>query len=292
MSKIYLPLRLWAMVAVMVSTSTILLSHDWKLGESQEQKSKILNLTRLQQKTHKYHIVALGNSLLACAMPFDRAIEAQLERQSIETKIDRITISGMYSEYFMSILPKILNSKPNLIILEAELFLFDFSEQQKSQLGMVMQKNISDFHAIIRADSNNDYHQNRSENRKIFQIGCKNQFIDRANLDTKARSVYKNPRIDTRLNAYLPFIQQAQKLGIKIVFLEMGRSKVGNDYLGQDAQNTINDLLSTIATRTNAEVWRFPANLPLEYYCDLAHLNHRGEKVFTEWLIEKLKTKL
>jgi hypothetical protein len=300
MSKIYLPLKLWTLVAVMVSMSAILLSHDWKVGESQEQKSEILNLSRLRQKTRKYHIVALGNSLLACGMPFDRVIEAKLERAEINTIVSRITISGMDSEYFISNFSKILDSKPNLLILQAELFMFDFNDRQQLQLGKTFQKNIDNFREMITAnligaDANGNYGDNRSDhNRSIFKVECKNKFIDRSKFNTNARKAYKNIQIGTNnhLSSYLPVIQQAQQLGIKVVLLEMGRSKAANDYFGKDTQTAINESLATIAARTNAQVWRFPANLPLDYYCDLAHLNYRGEQVFTEWFTEQLKTKL
>lgn len=294
MNKIYLPLKLWGLVGIIVLVCVAILSQNWRISEDDRAKSEILNTVRLTKKTRKYHIIALGNSLLAYGLPFDNIIKEKLRKKNLDVQINRLTLSGMDSEYFVSILPQILDAKPDLIVLQSEFFSVNFNYYNIDNFH----QNIVKLRTLIQPRSiDGNYYVNReypktSKNNLIST--CENIFFDKSEFERNAKQAYKNINIgvNEKLDSYLPFIDQAQRSGIEVIFLEIGRSAASNQFLGDQNQAAITDSLQKISSKTGAKVWRFPANLSLNYYCDLAHLNNHGQKIFTNWFIDRIKLKL
>jgi hypothetical protein len=290
-----MPLKLWWLVFFLAAGCFFLLNQDWSNFESDSAKSEILNIARLRENRSRYHVVALGNSLLAHGMPFDLEVDEKLSRQKILININRIAISGMDSDYFVSIFPQIIAAKPDLIIIQAEFFILRTPESN-------FQKNVTKIYGASRnyisgnKSKGGVYERNRftSPVLKYLQEDCQNRGMPQSEIEKKGMKAYKSVLVGTnhRLDSYLEFISQARAQGIEVVFLEIGRSKVANDLLGRENQVIIDRSLQEISLKTQSEVWRFPANLSLAYYCDLAHMNERGQNVFMQWLSEKLKTKI
>ena len=298
MSKIYLPLKLWGIVGIIVLISVLILSQDWKNVASDREKNYALNIDRLTKKNGKYHVVALGNSLLYNGLPFDSIIEEKLRQQKLKLRINRLTISGVESDYFVSIFPQIIKAKPDLIILQSEFFFMNSSDSHQRNFYENITWQIAKIKKASRTSDDYNHYINsdpiESIRNKDIKLSCGNTFLTQSEFNRHATQSYRNIsiNINDRLKPYLSFITQAKRMGIKVVFMEMGRSQAANDFLGEKSKQTIEDALTKINVKTESEVWRFPANLPLNHYCDSAHLNDRGQKVFTNWFINQIKTKL
>jgi hypothetical protein len=289
-----LPLKLWKLVFAIVISIVTLLFQEWGMDNDIKRISEILNLARLKQKPNKYHAIVIGNSVLRYGIPFDDVLGKELIERKIDMSINRFTVSGMNSGYFVNALPAMIQSDPNMIIIQSELFMLNFREES------IFHENIVGIYTSIRyklngSEYDRNYNINRSEDdNKKFQSDCINNFLDRSKFDANIKAAYKNTSIgiDRKLDPYRSFFQEARARGIKVVFLEIGRSKAANDYLGKNFQDRIDKSLHQLSSETGFKIWRFPANLPLEDYCDLAHLNDGGRKIFTEWFIQQLKTEL
>jgi hypothetical protein len=303
MSKnhIVLPLKLWKIIFSIVVLIVVLLLQEWDMKNNINRRNETLNLARLQQKNNKYHVVAIGTSLLRYGIPFDDILEKELIERKIDISMNRFTLSGANSGYFVNALPAMTRLNPNLIIIQSELFTLNFGEEYNFRKNIDnFYKNIDKFYTSISSKSNvlghdGDYNANRSEDdNDTFRSNCINSFLDRSKFDAKTKAVYKNVSIgiDRKLDPYRSFFQQARARGIKVIFLEIGRSKAANDYLGKNFQDKMDKSLQNLSSETGLKIWRFPANLPLKDYCDLAHLNDGGRKIFTEWFIQQLKTEL
>jgi hypothetical protein len=297
--KKILPLKLWILIGGIVFASALVLTQDWQIGSNDKQKNETLNVSRLQKKTNNPRIILLGNSLLALGLPTETIIEKKLKKESISFKIDRFVVGGRRPEYFISIFPQILQSKSKIIIIQADSFFLskeDFFDLDRSRL--ILKKNILSVYSIVTKgsvnsiDNESNYIINSGKSNYSNLIsGCLRVFRNKTQNDDNALKELSNLKIgiNNKIKSYLPFIKEAQKSGTKVVFLEIGRSKSVNDYLGEDAQKAINESLTTLGMITNSEIWRFPVTLPEDHYCDRYHLNEKGQKIFTEWLIDRLK---
>ena len=88
----------------------------------------------------------------------------------------------------------------------------------------------------------------------------------------------------------LPLLVELKAGGIQVGVLDMPRSTE----LETAAPNLLmwRNIISTAAAKQGVAMWSAPGYWPVDYFCDLAHLNSEGAVVFSKWLASRLEQAL
>jgi len=87
-----------------------------------------------------------------------------------------------------------------------------------------------------------------------------------------------------------PYLQQLQKLGVRLVMVHVPRPGVSEAAIHTGSREK--EFLSVVQAYQQAygmEYWNYPHLLPFTYFYDQGHLNKRGRMLYSNWLYSKLE---
>jgi hypothetical protein len=251
----------------------------------------LFNHERFSNKKNELHIVVLGNSLVRCGVPFYSDFIKKTDKNKLKIKFTRVTHSGMNSRVFTSLFDILSNNPPDILFIQSEYFYMDFS-REKNMLDNY-RKSVKAIYTNIKyiLSRNNIKSENFSDtscnNNKKYSIVKNHEYLLK-NQYGRLSVELKNHEGNILLYKLINTLQKKSK----IILLEMGRSKLANDYIGKKNQYQISKSLETLKNTLQVEVWRFPANLSLDNYTDFAHMNAKGKTTFIHWFAKKLENTL
>ena len=244
------------------------------------------NIDRMTEPGEGMRVVALGDSYIRYAFPIDDRLDKIAGERGLSIKFTRFTKNLGKARHFAVLLPHILAAKPEVVILEAGPFIV---EPRRTGLNLLasFRKGIRNIKLKIEGRKEGRLFLENSEGEadKTEDWTSKPEMVKNRIEEKKQRSVFSNPDMP---DAYEEFFKAAQAQGTKVVLLDLGHSKVLNEALSTDFKNQISSRLDYWESRYPIEIWHFPSNLPLTHYTDIAHLNINGQRVFSQWLLDRL----
>lgn len=251
-------------------------------------------IERLKTTTDDLRIVAVGNSLMRHGLPFDQQLEQQALAHGLSLKFTRLTQDLGLPRQFAVFLPHILAAKPDWVFLQAAPLTINYIQKEPSLLTSIFNK-INEV-------------KNRFRTRKNIPLTDNGLFIENSQAAAPYTGDYLkhperiipnqkwrenfSPREPILNESFENFFKLARAQGSRVVILEMGRSRLGNEGLPSEFHHQLTANLNQLVDRYAVELWRFPANLPIKYYVDLGHLNSVGQKVFVDWFLGRLRDEI
>jgi hypothetical protein len=302
------PLRVWS--ATIIGIISILFTASFLHNRSIEKERKSQNaqfdfeIERLQ-KIENNGLVVVGTSLTQHGFPFDAELSVKARERGISIHFVRFSHSGLENAIFKKLMPEILRSHPRWVFVQAEPFFLNLeqSETKKTIREASIRKHIETLHSHIHYLFRNIYSTLQlffprlagleantpartskiqwQDDSRIFLEGVAQFDMIKNSTDTV---VVLQPAFPHYIEE---FIEEAKKLGITVVLLEMNRSKAGNENFGESFRTRLTDTLQQVSQRYHIPYWQFRGDLPLDCYIDRAHLNLKGRAVFTNWFLEK-----
>jgi hypothetical protein len=237
-------------------------------------------------------IVLIGTSLVRCGIPFDKALNENLAKKNSSFRITRMTHNGRDARPFKSILSEIVKAKPNIVILQ-DTYLIDYKEIEKDE--KIFLAGYRQYIYNVKSYLFGNGAQISWENYGQTTKSCTYQDKRYSNPHSQQKLLLKQYTLwDHRLKQnnsisfFYDFIAELKSNGTTVIFIEMGRSKVANDFLGKEKLAQVERSLQQLSEKTGSIYWRFPGNLPLDHYTDFSHLNAKGQRVATSWFIDRL----
>lgn len=280
-----IPLSVWILTLTLVVVAVLLLLSLTlpKVNENPVSIVEIVDTKRLN-RIKNHGVVVLGSSLVSYGFAYDEAFDQQAAHYKLTTEMVRFTYFGAAPRGLDGLFQLILESNPRWVFIQTEPFVIDFTNRFPNTLG------INQFSMNLHNRVN--YLLTRLSLISLRKFEEQTDFG--LTLDKTAPLVDLRPDWDVVLRpppfpeSVESFVQAAKVRNIRVILLEMNRSKWANDSLGPDFQRQLNLRLQTFANHYRIPLWQFRSDLPLENYVDRAHLNRKGRGVFMDWFLQRL----
>ena len=234
---------------------------------------------------HNNGLIVVGTSLVQYGFPYDDEFETLAKKKGITIEFIRFSRSSGKPPDFEILGDAILNSKPRWVFLQAEPFFLDMHRTFSYQWLEHLRNNVHFLLEQIIIETN------------FLNTDCNPVYQNDLNLrldEVATIEIIKNERIQYLIKPpvfseyFESFLKQAKENNIKVILLEMNRSKEGNEYFGKAFRAQLNKTLQQVSKHYQIPLWQFRSDLSLNYYVDRAHLNRKGRAVFSDWFLSKL----
>jgi hypothetical protein len=235
-------------------------------------------------------VVVIGTSAVRHGLPFDQDMEQLARDQGEEIHFIRFSRNQGSARDFSVLLDAVLQARPRWVFIQAEPLVLELHSSHLYRRVLEAARKRIHFLARLAAL--------RLANVFGGSLPCRNTPQDDSNLDlekTATAQSIRNPLHDSysiqvpALPGYTSFIDEAKRRNIRVVLLEMNRSREGNEVFGPGFRKTLNNALRQLADSWKVPLWQFTGDLSMQHYADRGHLNRRGRQVFTRWFLSRLK---
>ena len=284
---------------------------------AQNEVNKIIY--RENQATHPdaYHIVVIGSSLtrqnIECEDDFLLACQEKYDTSLVITKFFSAARPLKAMSELGDMFEVLHQHRPELILIEQDIISFDFNASRFFNISKNRKVKIPPLNA-------NPIDQLRGWERAISRIGSQNRLNVAAHLQTnyfRSTPPYttepcvnwpnKTDISDTLTlpdRVLYPYtfertaychddLKQLQALGTEIRIVHYPRPfPLEMKYAQDSAQVEIRNTLQQFQDSLGISYWPCPLELPFAYYRDWGHMGHKGRKVFSNWLMDKIYEEL
>jgi hypothetical protein len=248
----------------------IILAIAYQHRNSAITQADYFDLNRLNHLQNK-GLVVVGNSLIACAFPYDEAMENISKKAGVSMQFVRFSLAGADPADLILLLKPILLAKPKWVFIQVEPFIVINSPQTFPQK---LAFDVHEFLAMIIHRNQQAHKQPQSDDNFAFKTNIA--------AHTDVRNFFLDPVLSL---PYQQFLQAARRQGAQVIFLQINHSKESLE--GKFILNKEN-AIQVLSKKYHLETWRFPA-LDQQYYTDEEHLNAAGRIIFTTWFITRFK---
>jgi hypothetical protein len=84
------------------------------------------------------------------------------------------------------------------------------------------------------------------------------------------------------------FIRKAVGQGVSIILVAVPKYPVVEKIRPSVPPTLEGSIERVTASSRQVELWRYPAEIPSDSYCDFLHMNEKGRKVYTDWITERI----
>ena len=272
----------WAAVFLIVVATIV--SMGFGLRQLTIQRSEnSLKPERLQSDGSRFHIVVVGDSLVGAAFKSDKLTETLLRKNGIDAKSTVFSYPGLESRVFNSVFDDVLDARPDLVLIQSEYFYMNFTPDDP----------LTDFRRSVRTVSVEFWKRLGAVTSDPVVTRPPKQRSSQELTDKLLKQKYGRLRVELKprdqMAHFYDFIGDAKKAGIRVKFLEMGRSQEANTFIGELNRSKIRESLRSLEAKTGCDSIRFPGSLGPDHYSDFAHVNEKGRAVFSKWLVEQMK---
>jgi hypothetical protein len=254
------------------------------------------NLARIEQFSElpsRYKVVMLGNSRLKFATAFESKLATMSTELGISVAYLKIVQNEAQFSDFETFLEPILELKPNLILLQAPLFVMDRSRYLNWRY---LQKYIVD---AVRGYSDIGDKEGDVQHKLQFELHCAKRrlgmtteqlataLIGERVRRTKGRGTYDLNGVNA--HAVRTFAARASEAGTKIITLGIPKSAALNDAL-QDFYGE--RLIADQVLAQRETTWSFSKSIPDDEYCDLIHMDSAARLLYSIWLVKRVADRL
>jgi hypothetical protein len=292
---------LWVWLAVLVLLFALLgisfpILH--KIHLDQFNPSRLTALKQALGKTPP-KIVVIGSSLTRNALYKDEVMERFAAARGKPIRFLRFTELGQSLDNFREIAELVLEAAPDVICFESTLF----SVSVDGHEGTDWRKKIANhrilLHELLRHWLLNipcfgkyfeflrlpkDLHGNFNDIGLNLKTGnTHGDFLKEKALAAKFRV-----RSFSEGQIYHDFFETAAKHGVKIIFIDLSRSKDKWDILSPMIESKIITLMNQYKKTYGVTYISFPYKLSLDYFVDYAHFGDKGREFYSGWFVEQL----
>ncbi len=247
------------------------------------QRIRHFSQTREPGMLSTYRVIALGNSLLYRATFLDSRMETLAEERGLSClRFLRVTRAVGRLSHFEPLRDEIMDARPDLLVIQTDLLLTEHSLARvyPQFLRFWIGRQMDSLKGPRRPYPNANLQPDEETPRQWRQ--------DRAAFGQFARFFKRQRRkgwIDPdRLAAW---IDKALREGVTVLLLETPRSVPVHTLIEQSAVKRVQEPLPK---QWETIVLSYPVPLPLTYFTDFTHLNARGRDIYSDWLLDALKS--
>ncbi len=287
----------WFYAGIFVLWVVIFMVHRLNVTRSPTSTAFLqFNLARIAQFSElpsEYRVVMLGNSRLKHATEFESTLAVMSTELSINVAYLKIIQEEAQFSDFEPFLEPILELEPNLILLQAPLFVID-------RVGYLNWRYLQKYLvAAVRGSSDvwnptgNDQHSLQFDLPCAKRrLGMTTEQLVTALLGERVRRTSLRSNYDlngVNAQAVGVFAERASTVGTKIITLGIPKSAVLSDALQEFyGERLIVD--QVLADRKMT--WTFEEPISDDEYCDLIHMDSAARLRYSRWLVKRVADRL
>ncbi|TNF67020.1 MAG: hypothetical protein EP298_07845 [Gammaproteobacteria bacterium] len=279
---------LWCWLIILVIISFILLLSGYLIKTPHD---AFLSWGLKRLNTTNTNVITVGTSLVRHGFYFDQSFDSFAKTKGLnDIKLIRFTKPLAKPEDIDTVLTTIQSNPNHIKLLLIQLEPYMFYNPKELNYFYTLQNN---FHTFIKKISDNLHittfhsHYETDTNINLYRSSSYEK-IKSLLKDKNTLKQFKTPNISSSDHILLKNLQNS---GVNIVFIQMNYAKETYQFLLPNHLNQqIQQWISQFQKNTGYPVWQFPS-LNASYYTDTAHLNYKGRKLFSTWVISKIKSK-
>ena len=235
-------------------------------------------------------VVVMGTSLVKYGLPFDNDMNKIAWNQGLKIHFIRFTCSSGTRRDFSVLLDPILRANPQWVFIQAEPLVLELcSRYFPRRILETVRKPIHFAAKLAVLELAHAFGVSQPCDR-TQQDDVYMHLEQTATIKTIHHPLYDSYDINVpQLPEFTRFIAKARKKNIRVILLEMNRSREGTQGFGPEFRHSMDQALYELAASWNIPLWQFRGDISLKYYVDRAHLNRRGRRIFTRWFLARLK---
>lgn len=285
------PLSAWAVTVVVFLTVTVI-SLFWKESVQDYFVSITLDrLTEFEMEEKAFKVVFLGTSRTDAGIFFDDLLERAIEEKKNVTtaRIEFLRIVRLAGRmpHFFPLLDPILESGPNLILIEASLPLIDDGKSTLEVHQTEIQNVILNYRKLRAA---------KEKTRVANTLESQLRGIERpVRQDSVFLAQYREKRSRWKLTDIEPpkpladFYETAVERGIEVMLVEVPRSEQAERVLPTADSVAVELRLKLLRDRYEIGYLPCPISFKLHHYTDFTHLRPEARNAYCDWLVSRLR---
>ncbi|MFT6783554.1 MAG: hypothetical protein ACJA1A_003495 [Saprospiraceae bacterium] len=264
-------------------------------------KTKLANLSKKQSdRTDEYRVLIFGSSLTENAIFQDQYFQDRFQVEGKNIQVNTLFYAAAYYDMLNNpeLLEYILTTKPDLLCIEDQVFLFEPKEEliktqtltSKLHYNYISNINILKHKIFPKFFPNPSVHDNSGDSTITFATPHPRAEIIISHEDSTnykpIRRITRKYGKTTQFNKVLTTLNQS---GTDLVILNIPRPRlIEKDLLSKKQMRKKERLINQYKEKINVEYWQFDQPLPFKYYWDIAHLNGSGQEIYSNWLFERI----
>ncbi|MBB64638.1 MAG: hypothetical protein CMO81_06195 [Waddliaceae bacterium] len=285
---------IWVWVLSLSAFAAIMIPSAWffvPLWESSFEELSRERLEAFSQKNDKPKVLAIGSSLLRCATVYDHEMEEKIKEEVGEDiYFLRLTRSASSFEYTESLLEDFLQSGAQIILFEARSLFYELPQSSDSiPHHALMSHRYYLKQLILHGLSCKDAAKKRYDGEQTRDRQAKNHSQQRLQEHCFIADQFR--MMETIPENLQYFLKEAQSKNIRIVILDIPRSKELNEHLYTENQK-FRSMLTELQKEYALDLWSYPETPNLDELFDWAHYGPEPRKRFCTWLSQQISKDL
>ena len=280
-----LPLECWFWAFVFVCVELIYVIV--KIGGASSpdvHEFDVFNVRRVEQfaqNNAKRKVILFGTSRLKYSTGPEEGLVSAAAAKGVDAAFLTVVQNSAEFNDFHSLLEPIINLRPDIVVLQASLFVKDRTSNLDYR---IIQK-----YALwaLRGGEGPISVDGIDQKHVQFARPCTRDF-SALSLDQRVERVSQRGIYDLdgeNAAAVQDFIAAAREAGIRVVALDFPRTSALNDALRDFYGEKL--IRNRILSDTE-NAWSYPGVIPDSDFCDATHMDENGRAVFSDWLIDKI----
>jgi len=291
---------LWVWLAALIISLIILgafFAVYHKSNMSGKSLSSFFNISRMEAFMGKRDnndlpkIIVIGTSLSQNAFYKDEEMERFAHENGVDIKFLRFTKGGGTLKDFNGLAEYLLNADPDIICFESAVFALNMTGRDiTAGHRFYVKRAIRQYLLEMLSRITNNEAIRVSGNPNFQEIDLNLQALELKPDKFKYKQAVSmfSVRDLSEGDIYRDFFNRALRKGIKVVFLDLSRSKEAYGMLPPGMENKIASLMEQYQRAYGVTYLRFPYRLGLEYYLDYAHFGTRGREFYSKWFVSQI----
>jgi len=287
----------WFYATIFVLWAIIFLVHRLNITRSPTstafQQFNLARIAEFSELPSEYKVVILGNSRLKYATELESTLAAMSKELAVNVAYLKIIQEEAQFSDFEPFLESILELEPNLILLQAPLFVMD-------RVGYLNWRYLQKY-LVAAVRGNSDLWNSTGNDQHSLQfdlpcaksrLGMTTEQLAAALLGERVRRTSLRANYDLNgINAQTirSFAARASTVGSRIITLGIPKSAVLSDAL----QDFYGERLIVDQVLADREMtWTFEESISDDEYCDLIHMDSAARLRYSSWLIKRVAERL
>jgi hypothetical protein len=237
-------------------------------------------------------IIAIGGSLLICAVPSDEEMESLAQHEGYgEIRFLRLSRIQSSFEHFLPMMERVIAARPDILLIDSDILSFRLQQPEHSK----WLEEYGEFCRERLKESLHRFDRHRSQSRSDREMAA---LTGAALLDSlPARNaqffssyreviVHRKPRgALSPGDPILARLKLARARGIRVILLELPRSRQAEMIMPARHLQKSRELRRQLEQECGVRTLEFPYRFPLDMYRDYSHLTGPGAERYSRWLI-------
>lgn len=295
------PIRVWiraVMLAILIYLCgfAVMSYYEIKILQAPPDLSEFeQTASNLENDEQAADVYIFGSSLSRLALSQGGFLKSAIEERDLSFTFRTQTRRKVVLSDFSHMIPQLQSDLPELVLIESNILCLNMFERSLNEKRVTPKKLLYRYesHLALTAEFLR-MHLWRALKSMSLPVPRESKIIDEDywSLYQKHAKNYTVREVND-FPEWVSYFQNARELGTRVVILELPRSVQAVQYLPENFQEEYEALIGLFMEEYGVEYLEFTMELDQrKFFKDAAHLNKKGAKIYSDWLVNKIGNKI